>query len=93
MTAYKTISIPEAAFLMVKGHQLHGIEPAPHNAMIRQFVFGVEGATEASAFHEDADVPAKSFHRAVNHLRAILHRRPITPSRRSSNADLGNPRD
>jgi hypothetical protein len=93
MTPHNTTSIPEAAFLMVKGHQLRGIQPSPHNASLRQFVFSGEAATDALAFHDDADVPAKRFYRAVNDLRAILHPRPTTPSRRSSDAHLSNPRD
>jgi hypothetical protein len=88
-TPYATASIPEAAFLIVRGHPLRAIQPSPDDPRLRAFVFDAPAATDAPLYDQGAPVSARRFFEAVKELRIALfpralRRAPARPTPRRS---------
>ena len=75
---YATTSLPEAAYLLTRGHTLRRIEPLRDRPHVKQIVFASEAAHDAPGYLEDEPVPAKTFARHLANLKANIYPYPTT---------------
>jgi hypothetical protein len=67
-----TPNLPQAAFVVARGHTVKRLDPALPGEFKRSFVFDGDAAKTAGEFYTGGKVEARAFANAWRDLRALL---------------------